>query len=66
MTNEHLLNRIKWVEKKAQNGFYRQVKLNTNGSRSVNWYSMKFFQGDEALTELGYNDLLVEKRKRNL
>lgn len=66
MTNNHLLNRIKWAERKAQEGFYRPVKLADNGSRSVNWYSMKFLQGDEALTELGYSELLVEKQKRGL
>ena len=66
MTNKHLINKIRWIQTKARQGFWKEVRLPDNGTRAVSWMQRKYFHDKEALEVLDYHKYLEEAQRRGI
>ena len=64
MDDNHLINTIKWIERKAKNGF--NYYFGGGWDSDSFWGDFIEFKGVSALKELNYNNYLKEALKRDL
>jgi hypothetical protein len=65
MTNEHLLNTIKYIETKALNGI--KIVFGGSGNNAEDmWYDEEILTGKKALKHLKYKHYINEALKRNI
>ncbi len=65
LKDSHLLNILKWIEKRAENGM--TVRIGGDGwDIDDMWYDEWDIEGDEVLERFDYKGLLKEAKKRKL
>lgn len=65
LENSHLLNILKWIERRAENG----MTIATGGGGwdiDDMWYDEYDIEGDEVLERFDYKGLVKEAKRRNL
>jgi hypothetical protein len=66
MDDGHLLNTIKWIERRAKEGFYVKCGFSYGDSHEDYYYDEPYYQGEEALKHLNYSSYVEEAYKRGL
>ena len=66
MDDGHLLNTIKWIERRANEGFYVKCGFAYGDSHKDYYYDEYHYQGEEALEHLNYSSYVEEANKRGI
>ena len=66
MDDKHLLNTIKWIGRRAKEGFYVKCGFAYGDSHKDYYYDEYHYQGKEAQEHLNYSSYVEEANKRGI
>ena len=66
LKDDHLLNILKWIDRRAENGMTLRSGGGTGWDGDDIWYDEFLIEGDEVFERYDYKGLINEAKKRKL